>query len=66
VTLIRFTVLTADPSIFMNQRGIIIALYMDNILVFGKDEKSINAIKTKLKAFHLIKDLGIVRKILRI
>jgi hypothetical protein len=66
VTLIGFTISTTDPSIFMNQRGIIIALYVDNILVFGKDEKSINTIKTKLKAFHLMKDLGIVRKILRI
>jgi hypothetical protein len=66
VTLIGFTILTADPSIFVNQRGIIITLYVNNILVFGKDKKSINAIKTKLKAFYLIKDLGIVRKILRI
>jgi hypothetical protein len=66
VTSIGFTVLTADPSIFMNQRGIIIALYVDNILVFRKDKKSINAVKTKLKAFYLMKDSGMVRKILRI
>jgi hypothetical protein len=66
VTSIGFTVLTADPSIFMNQRGIIITLYVDNILVFRKNEKSINAVKTKLKAFYPIKDLGIVRKILGI
>ena len=39
---------------------------MDNILVFGKDEKSIYAVKTKLKAFHPMKDSGIVRKILGI
>jgi hypothetical protein len=50
----------------MNQRGIIIALYVDNILVFRKDKKSINTIKTKLKAFHLMKDSGMVRKILGI
>ena len=57
VTSIGFTVSTTDPSIFINQRGIIIALYVNNILVFGKNEKSINTIKTKLKTFHPIKDL---------
>ena len=50
----------------MNQRGIIIALYINNILVFRKDEKSINATKTKLKAFHPMKDSGLVKKILGI
>ena len=66
MTLIGFTASTTNPSIFMNQRGIIITLYVDDILVFGKDEKSINAIKIKLKVFYLMKDLGIIKKILGI
>ena len=66
VTLIGFIASTIDPSIFINQRGIIIALYVNNILVFRKDKKSINATKTKLKAFHLMKDSGLMKKILRI
>ena len=66
MTLIGFTTLTIDPSIFINQRKIIITLYVNNILVFGKDKKSINITKTKLKAFYPIKDSELVKKILRI
>jgi hypothetical protein len=66
VTSIGFTPSTADSSIFINKRGILIALYVDDILIFGKSNKEIDLIKGKLKAFHPMKDSGLVSKILGI
>lgn len=66
VTSIGFKLLTADPGIFINERGTIIALYVDDILVFSKDEKAIESTKKKLKKFHPMKDSGQVNKILGI
>ena len=57
---------TADPGVFINDRGIIIAVYVDDILVFGKDFKDIDSTKDMLKKFHPMKDSGRVRKILGI
>ena len=57
---------TADPGVFINDRGIIIAVYVDDILVFSKDIKGINAAKDLLMNFHDMKDSGKVRKILGI
>ncbi|EED18962.1 conserved hypothetical protein [Talaromyces stipitatus ATCC 10500] len=66
ITSIRFKPSTADPGIFINERGMIIALYIDDILVFSKDEKAIRLTKKKLKEFHPMKDSGRVNKILGI
>jgi transposase InsO family protein len=66
VTSIGFRQSTADPGVFINDRGIIIALYVDDILIFGKDNKDIESIKEKLKRFHPMKDLGLAKKILGI
>jgi hypothetical protein len=63
---IRFRPSTTDSSIFINDRGVIIALYVDDILVFGKDLRNIKLIKEKLKGFHPMKDQGLVSKILGI
>uniref|UniRef100_A0A093XC52 Retrovirus-related Pol polyprotein from transposon TNT 1-94 n=1 Tax=Talaromyces marneffei PM1 TaxID=1077442 RepID=A0A093XC52_TALMA len=57
---------TADPGTFINERGTIIALYVDDILVFSKNEKAIELTKEKLKEFHPMKDSGRVNKILGI
>ena len=46
----------ADLSIFINNQGLIIVLYMDNIIVFGWEEKGINVVKKKLKKFYLMTD----------
>ena len=66
VTSIRFRQSTADPGVFINDRGIIIALYVDDILIFGKDTKDIESTKDQLKSFHPMKDLGLAQKVLGI
>ena len=66
VTQIGFKPSTADPGVFINSRGVLIALYVDDILVFAKDLKDIDYTKTKLKRFHDMKDGGLVNKILGI
>lgn len=63
---IGFRQSTADPGVFINERGIIIALYVDDILVFGKDIKDIESTKDQLKSFHPMKDSGPAQKILGI
>src|SRR5699024_11766504 len=54
---------TADPSVFINTRGLIIAVYVDDILILGKDTREIDEIKRKLKDFHPMTDSGLVRKL---
>ncbi|BCR88813.1 uncharacterized protein ACHE_50011A [Aspergillus chevalieri] len=63
---IGFKSITADPSIFLNSRGLIIAVYVDDIVIFGKDVRDINTVKQKLKEFHPMTDSGLVRKLLGI
>ncbi|ODM21277.1 hypothetical protein SI65_04330 [Aspergillus cristatus] len=56
---IGFKPITADPSVFINGRGLIIAVYVDDIVIFGKDVKDINVVKQKLKEFHPMTDSGL-------
>lgn len=63
---IGFDPITADPSVFINERGLIVALYMDDIVIFGKDEAQIGVVKEKLKGFHKMTDSGLVTKLLGI
>jgi hypothetical protein len=64
VNTIGFKPSTADSSVFINERGVIIALYVDDTLVFGKATKDIDWTKRKLKRFHPMKDSGLAKKIL--
>ena len=41
-------------------------LYMDNVVIFGHEEKEISEVKKKLKEFHPMTDSGIVNKLLGI
>jgi hypothetical protein len=66
VETIGFKSSTADSSVFINERGVIIALYVDDILVFSKATKDIDWTKKKLKEFHPMKDSGLAKKILGI
>jgi hypothetical protein len=66
VTSIGFRQSTADPGVFINDRGVIIALYVDDILIFSKDTKDIESTKDQLKGFHPMKDLGLAQQILGI
>ena len=63
---IGFRPTTADPSVFINNRGLIIALYVDDVVIFGREEKEISEVKKKLKEFHPMTDSGIVNKLLGI
>ncbi|KAL1955953.1 hypothetical protein VTO42DRAFT_7938 [Malbranchea cinnamomea] len=57
---------SADPSVFINPRGVIIALYVDDILIFGTNTGEITRVKERLASFHPMKDSGLVTKILGI
>lgn len=57
---------TADSSVFIDKPGIIIALYVDDIFIFGRDTKRIEGTKCQLKTFYPMKDYGLVTKILGI
>ena len=61
-----FDPIYADASIFINKRGIIIGLYVDDLLIFAKNESEIVQIKNEIKKVHIMKDLGEVKKILGI
>jgi len=63
---IGFKPITADPSVFINGRGLIMAVYLDDIVIFGKDAKEIEVVKQKLKEFHPMTDSGLVKKLLGI
>lgn len=63
---IGFAPITADPSVFINGRGLIVAIYVDDIIIFSKSVAQINAVKGKLKGFHPMVDSGEVSKLLGI
>ena len=63
---IGFRPITVDLSVFINNRGLIIALYMDDVVIFGCEEKEISEVKKKLKEFHLMMDSSLVNKLLGI
>ena len=66
VKTLGFNSIYADASIFINKRGIIIGLYVDNLLIFVKNKSEIIQVKNKIKKVHIIKDLREVKKILKI
>ena len=57
---------SADSSVFTNEKGMIIALYVDDILVMGRSDGGIEGIKAELKDFHPMKDYGLAQKVLGI
>lgn len=61
---IGFATSTADSSVFLNFRGIIIALYVDDMLISGPSDQDVRTVKDKLRNFHPMKDLGRAEKIL--
>ena len=66
VKTLGFDSIHADASIFINKRGIIIGLYVDDLLIFAKNESEIIQAKNEIKKVHVMKDLGEVKKILGI
>ena len=51
---------------FINNWGLIIVLYVDNMVIFRYEEKEISKVKKKLKEFHLMMDSSLVNKLLGI
>ena len=66
VKTLGFDPIYTNASIFINKRGIIIRLYVDNLLIFMKNKSKIIQVKNEIKKVYIIKDLGEVKKILGI
>jgi len=49
----------SDPCVYINKMtGIIIAMWVDDIIIFGKDMTSVNDLKAQLNDEYEMKDLG--------
>jgi hypothetical protein len=56
---IGFDQLYSDPCVYINKTtGIIIAMWVDDLIIFGKDMASINDLKVQLNEEYEMKDLG--------
>ena len=55
-----------ELSIFIDQRGVIAALYVDDLLILAKTESDIEQVKNQVKKLHIMKDMGEVLKVLGI
>ena len=57
----------SNPCVYINKEtDIIIAMWMDDLIIFGKDMASINDLKTQLNEEYEMKDLGELRYFLDI
>jgi hypothetical protein len=56
---LRFKPLDANTSVFY-KKGVIIAIYVDDLLITRKDRKEIDALKKALNHGFKISDLGLV------
>lgn len=63
---IEFKLTLADTSVFTYSHSIIIALYIDDMLILAKSLKELEEVKNQIKKTHLMKDLAAVSKILEI
>ncbi len=63
---IGFEPTTAEPSIFIDKRGVIAALYVDDLLILAKTEYDVERVKNLVKKAHTMKDMGEVSKVLGI
>jgi len=49
----------SDPCVYINKEtGIIIAMWVDDLIIFGRDMTHINVLKSALKAEYEMKDIG--------
>ena len=63
---LEFKFTLADVSVFIHFCGMIVALYVDDMLFFSKDLKEMKCVKNEVKKLHIMKDLRAVSKILEI
>ena len=54
----NWTASTFDPSIFFNKHGLYMTIYVDDINIYGKEEKKIDQIATALSHRFEVTDLG--------
>ena len=45
---IGFRAYESDRSVFVNNAGIVIIMYVDDIVLFGKDKQAVASVKTQL------------------
>ena len=64
--ILNFESLTAESSIFIDKRDVIIALYVDDLFIFSKNKSDIEQIKKQIKNAHIMKNMKEVSKILDI
>ena len=62
----KFESFTAESSIFIDKKDIIIALYISDFLIFMKTESDIEQIKKLIKKMHIMKNMKEISKILKI
>ncbi len=58
---------THEPCLFYAVNGekfVLLALYIDDLLITGTDDDKINTIRKRLKQIYTIKDLGVAKKFL--
>jgi hypothetical protein len=53
-----FNPIEADPCVFINAKGEIIVVYVDDLILITRDTKSIEMLKEKLLARYKARDLG--------
>ena len=63
---LEFEQTLTDVSIFIHSCDIIIALYIDDMLILEKNLKKVKWVKNKIKKLHVIKNLNSISKILEI
>ena len=62
----EFESIITEPSIFIDKRGVIIALYVDDLLIFAKNESDVEQVKKLVKNKHIMKNMREVSKVLGI
>src|SRR5436190_9400127 len=63
---LEFKLIFINVSISTHSCGIIIALYVDDMLILAKSLKEIEQVKNQIKKAHIMKDLEAILKILGI
>ena|SRR5438034_9161012 len=63
---LKFEQTLADISVFIHSCDIIVALYVDDMLILEKNLKKVKQVKNEIKKLYVIKNLNSISKILEI
>ena len=64
--LLEFKPTLVDTSIFTHSWNIIVTLYVDDMLILGKNLGEVECVKNEMKKLHIMKNLKSISKILEI